>query len=241
MLTLLSGCEGRAEEVELHVSAAASLQEVATELADLFMAEQPQVMIRLNFAGSNQLRQQIMEGFPVDVFLSAHLDPVQALTELGMVNQSERFAESPVVLVTATPEIASIYDLANDELTLIFAGYEVPIGIYTDIILHLVDRDDPGFREAVLGNVVSRASNVRQALLYVMLNESDATFVYATDLSEETLSEVTVIALPPHYQVVGTFYLALINQENQLDIAYEFYRFILSDTGQEVLADHGFR
>lgn len=227
--------------VELHVSAASSLQESLTEIAALFMTKNPHVTIRLNFAGSNQLQQQIVEGFPVNLFLSAHVKPYLALMQLDLIKQGEPFAKSPVVLVTSTPHISSIYDLAGDDVALALAGEDVPIGVYKDIILNKVEFEQPGFRDAVLNNVITRAANVRQALLYVTLKESDATFVYRTDLTEANFEEVTVIELPPEYQVMGTFYLALINQDNIQAEAREFYDFILSDTGQEVWTRYGFR
>lgn len=237
----LTGCQSNTETIELNVSAASSLQESVTELAELFMEEHPHVTIRLNFAGSNQLQQQIAEGFPVDVFLSAHLEPVENLVEVHLVKQYVPFTTSPVVLVTSIPEITTIYDLANEYINLIFASENVPIGIYTDLILNHIDLERARFREDVLNNVISRAANVRQALLYVAIGEADATFVYLTDLTDEVLEDVTVIELPQPYQVVGTFYLALIDQEKISDMAHMFYEFVLSNAGQEILSQHGFR
>jgi len=236
----LVSCDASPAPLELHVSAAASLQESATELAELFMQAHPQVTIRLNFAGSNQLQQQIVEGLPADLFLSAHVTPYRLLTEAGFVNQGAPFAQTPVILVASTTQINTIYDLANPDTELIFAGAEVPIGIYTDVILNKVDLNQPGFSDAVLANVISRAANVRQALLYVTLGESDATFVYRSDLTAATRDAVQIIELPLEYQEMGTFYLALIEQTDICEMAVKFYDFILSQAGREVLERHGF-
>jgi len=239
-VTWLGGCSSEQEAIELNVSAASSLQEVTTELAEQFMENHPHVNVHLNFAGSNQLQQQIVEGFPVDIFMSAHVDPHQALVDIGLVNEGGMFATSPVVLVSSSPEINSVYDLANHNVDLIFAGETVPIGIYTHLILSEIDLQQSGFREAVLNNVISRAANVREALLYVTLNESDATFVYMTDLTEDLLSELTLIELPEAFQVEGTYYIAVIEQDGISEAATEFYRFVLSTEGQEVLEEYGF-
>jgi len=80
---------------------------------------------------------------------------------------------------------------------------------------------------------------VAQVLLKVKLGEGDGAFVYQTDVWNAK-SSLTVIELPAAYQVTSEFYLALLKEREIKEEARHFYDFILSDTGQEVLAQHGF-
>src|SRR5690625_5533883 len=59
------------EPIELFVSAAASLTDVMDELKEVYEADN-NVKLTFNFAGSGKLAQQVQQGAPVDVFISAN-------------------------------------------------------------------------------------------------------------------------------------------------------------------------
>src|SRR5215218_3964539 len=89
---LVGGCRDRAPErgqaprVTITVSAAASLREVIAELDSAYQAEHPEVAVRANFGASGALRQQIEQGAPVDVFISASDRHMDALQQGGLVD-----------------------------------------------------------------------------------------------------------------------------------------------------------
>jgi molybdate transport system substrate-binding protein len=60
-----------AEQVELMVSAAASLTDCMNEIKGLYEKENDGITITYNFAASGALQQQIEQGAPADVFFSA--------------------------------------------------------------------------------------------------------------------------------------------------------------------------
>ncbi|MEM7716771.1 MAG: molybdate ABC transporter substrate-binding protein, partial [Cyanobacteria bacterium P01_A01_bin.68] len=60
------------QTVELTVSAAASMQDALSEVAKAYQAEYPNTKITYNFASSGTLTQQIKQGAPVDIFISAN-------------------------------------------------------------------------------------------------------------------------------------------------------------------------
>jgi ABC-type molybdate transport system substrate-binding protein len=64
------GCSPRGPS-ELKVSAAMSLKEAFTEFEAAFEGRHPEVDVVFNFAGSQTLSAQIVEGAQVDVFASA--------------------------------------------------------------------------------------------------------------------------------------------------------------------------
>src|SRR5688572_21669274 len=68
---------------ELTVSAAASLTAAFGEIAAAFEDANPGTDVRLNFAGSPALVQQILEGAPVDVFAAADERSMERVVAAG--------------------------------------------------------------------------------------------------------------------------------------------------------------
>ena len=90
---------------DITVFAAASLTAAFTDLADAFMAANPDTTVTLNFAASSELVTQIGEGAPADLFASADLSNMAKLTDAG------NNAGEPVVL--AHPDSAPARALAE--------------------------------------------------------------------------------------------------------------------------------
>ena len=92
---MLTACSGEAAEQSLVVSAAASLDEAFTEIAAVFEDQHPDADVLLNFAGSATLREQVLEGSPVDVFASANIPNMDALVGAGEISgRPEVFARN---------------------------------------------------------------------------------------------------------------------------------------------------
>src|ERR1700730_2554302 len=86
-MALIAGCtrSRQREEADLNVSVAASLQNVMQELAQAYQQAHPATKFRFNFGGSGALAQQIEQGVPADVFLSAAPQPMDKLAVKGLV------------------------------------------------------------------------------------------------------------------------------------------------------------
>ena len=68
-----AGCISQpAEEVEITVFAAASLTGALTELGEEFEKANPGIHVVYNFAGSQTLKTQILEGADCDLYISAN-------------------------------------------------------------------------------------------------------------------------------------------------------------------------
>src|SRR5688500_12798405 len=83
---------------ELLVFAAASLKEVFSDLARGFEAINPGVKVVLSFAGSQELRAQIAQGAPADVFASADQQQMAALSKAELVLPPKVFARNQLAL-----------------------------------------------------------------------------------------------------------------------------------------------
>ena len=71
------------ENVELTISAAASLKDAMDVIQNTYQEEHPEVDLKFNFGGSGSLQQQISQGAPVDLFFSAAEDKFDLLVEDG--------------------------------------------------------------------------------------------------------------------------------------------------------------
>jgi molybdate transport system substrate-binding protein len=251
LLTLLAGCAPAGQVAPartLVVLAAASLMQPFNEIAALYEAEHSGVQVMFNFAGSQQLAQQIVQGAPGDVFASASQRHMDAVVAVGRVNP-----ESPVLLgynrlVVAYPvknpaNLAALTDLARPGLKLILAAAEVPAGQYSLDFLSKAAQDPaflPTFREDVLANVVSYESNVKAVVTKVSLGEADAGIVYASDLGGTAGKDLGWIDIPPELNVLAAYPIAALNDSSQLELAQAFVELVRSPAGQEILMRYGF-
>jgi molybdate transport system substrate-binding protein len=226
----------------LLVFAASSLREAFDDLARSFERQNPGVTVELNLAGSQELRTQIENGAPADVFASADWKQMQALVSGGLAGPAHVFARNEPVI--AVPEgnpagIHSLEDLARARRIVIGAP-EVPIGAYTLRVLDAGDRRyGAGFRDRVEAHVVSRELNVRQVLAKVTLGEAEAAIVYRTDA--EATRGVSIVGIPADLDTVAEYPIAALLHARNPALARAFVSLVLSPAGHDALARHGFR
>jgi len=86
-----SNSEANAQQrVNLTVSAASSLTDALPPIKKLYEQKNPRVSITYNFAGSGSLQRQIQQGAPVDVFISASVNKMDALHKEELLSQDSR-------------------------------------------------------------------------------------------------------------------------------------------------------
>jgi molybdate transport system substrate-binding protein len=229
----------------LTIFAAASLIESFNEIGERYEAENPGTQIILNYAGSQQLAQQLSQGAPADVYASADRDQMENVIHSGRVQQGMELEFTRNRLAVILPEdnpgeIEDIRDLANPDLQIVLADDAVPVGQYSLQMLEKVDRSGvygAGFKEHVINNVVSYEENVRAVLSKILLGEADAGIVYSSDVLE---SDARLILVPDNLNVIASYYISPINDSSNQGLARDFIEFIFSPDGQEILASHGF-
>jgi molybdate transport system substrate-binding protein len=229
------GC-GAAGPRELKVSAAMSLKEAFVEFEAEFEARHPGIDVIYNFAGSQILAAQIVEGAQVDVFASADDVQMQRAIGSGRVGTPMVFASSRVVLITPVDDpgkIADVGDLTRTGVRLVLAGPTVPAGAYAREALGRL-----GVRELALANVVSNEENVRGVVGKVASGEADAGVVYATDVTPAVAAKLRVIEL--NVDVTPKYEVAPVKDGLHPPLARAFAGELVGPEGQAVLARHGF-
>lgn len=243
---VFAGCGAQAEnKPELTVFAASSLTDAFKEVGEEFERQNPGVEVRFNFASSSALLAQLQQGAPVDVFASADEAKMGDAVGAGIVSTPEVFARnSPLAIVPETNPagVETFKDLAKPDLALVLAQEGVPIAEYAgEILTNSERRYGEDFRDRVVENIVSRESDVRAAANRVALGEADATFVYASDVTDRMRDQVEVIEVPGQLNVVATYPVAVAEEAPNLELARKWETLILSKKGQRTLEEWGFR
>ena len=232
ILVLFVGCGSSApsEQVELSVSAAASLTDCMNELFALYQTKVPEVSFISNYGASGTLQTQIEEGAPADLFFSAAQKQMDALEEKNLLLEGSRkdLLENKVVLIVPKDKtgIASFEDAAGDSVKTIALGEPsgVPVGQY---------------RENFFTDQSTYGPDVRQVLTWVESGEADCGVVYATDAAVS--DSVTVICEAPEGSCKPVLYPAAIlkNCQNP-QAAQAFLTFLSSEEAKSVFEKYGF-
>jgi molybdate transport system substrate-binding protein len=246
LFILLAFCAGanagtaQPPATRLLVCAASSLKDAFTKIGADYMALHPDVHVDFNFAASGQLRFQIENGAPADIFASAAQADMDALDkkELLLKRSRKDFASNTLVLVqnsSSTIKLAGPQGLLQDPVKNVAAGNPdtVPAGRYAAQAMAYYKLSDSLKPKLVLGE------NVRQVLDYVARGEADAGFVFATDaLTEPKVKTVFTVPNAAHAPIV--YPLAIIKSSVQPKAAKAFEDYILSKKGRAVLTQYGF-
>jgi len=234
--------------IPLNVFAAASLTASFNEIGKAFEAKYPGTTVTFNFAGSQQLAQQINSAAPADVFASANQAQMDAVVKGGRIDQgaSKPFVNNRLVVIypKANPAgIQTLQDLARPGLKLVLADKTAPVGQYALNFLDNAAKDPAfgaGYKDAVLKNVVSNEQDVKSVLTKVTLDEADAGIVYTTDAATDTAGKINQLTIPDSLNVIAVYPIAVVNDSPNLPSAQAFVDYVLSPDGQAILTKYGF-
>lgn len=228
------------EEVELTISAAASLTDVLDELKIKYQEENPNVKLNFTYGSSGALQAQIEEGAPVDVFFSAAEKQMDALAEGDLILEDTRntLLVNKVVLITPKDgevEIKSFEDLKSDDVKKIAIGdpSNVPVGQYTEEIFDKLNLTDDLMPKTVLG------TDVRTVLTWVESGEVDCGIVYATDAFTSKDVKISAEAPADSHKTV-TYPLAVVKDSKHADQAKNFIDFLMGTEAAKAFESYGF-
>lgn len=227
-------------EVELLVSAAASLTDVAAEIAESYSKLVPNVKITYTFGASGALQTQIEEGAPSDIFMSAGKKQMTALADKGLVAEgtNKDLLVNKVVLITpkdSQKDIKSFEDIASDKVSRIALGdpASVPVGQYSEEVFTTL---------GILDKVKAKAnygSDVRQVLTWVEGGEVDCGVVYSTDaMTSDKISVVCEAPQGSHKSIV--YPVAVLKNSKLQDEAKAFIDYLSTPECKVLFEKYGF-
>jgi len=222
---------------QLTVSAAASLTDAFREIGTRFEASRRGTALRFNFAASGLLLQQISQGAPADVFVSADQETMnRGIAQKIIAADSRRdFASNSLMLITPTGSpLKTVRELGSPEVKRIAVGKaaSVPAGRYTQQAL-----ENARLWNALQPKLVF-ADNVRQVLDYVSRGEVEAGFVYRTDA--ELARDRVRIAMTVGGHSPVTYPAAVVADSRQAALARDFVGYLNGVDAQAILAKYGF-
>ncbi len=235
----LTGCHPA--KTELKIAAGAGLTDALTEVNYLFMQKEKEIEVKAIFAAAGDLRTQIENGAPVDLFFSAASSHIDALESQGMIVPGMRkdILKNRLVLITHQDNLSpvkSFEDLLKKEVGLIAMGDPafVPAGNYGLRTFEALEIPYELLQEKIiLGN------NVRQVLSYVESKNVEYGIVYYTDtlISES----VRVVATAP--EIVNeaiVFPIAIISTTKHLEAARAYLEFLSGKEARDVFSRYGY-
>ncbi|RJE85092.1 molybdate ABC transporter substrate-binding protein [Paenibacillus sp. 1011MAR3C5] len=242
-IVVLAACGKDAADtkVELTISAAASLTDALNELKAGYEKEHPGVTLLFNYGASGSLQQQIEQGAPADLFLSAAAKNMDALVDKGLIDAKDRINLLSNELVLVTPEgkgdsVGSVQDLLSHSVSKLAIGIpeSVPAGAYAKEALTNAGQWDQLQEKAV------QAKDVRQVLQYVETGNVDAGFVYRTDaLSSESKTDIAFAVDPGSYKPI-LYPIGIIKATKHEKQVRELYDYLQTEEALNLFVKYGF-
>ena len=224
----------------LLVAAAASLQPALEEITPVYQQLYPQESIDYSFAASGILQQQIEQGAPFDVFISAAALPMDTLDQKGFLKPGTRQDLLTNTLVLIVPKSAAValtdfQGLGQPTIERIAIGEPrtVPAGSYAQELLQNL-----GIWDSLAGKLVF-AQNVKSVLTTIETGAADAGIVYITDANAS--DQVTIVALAdPRLHAPIVYPIAVIQSSQNHDRALNYLQFLQSEPAQNIFQKRGF-
>lgn len=215
------------------VFAAASLQGTFTQLGKQFEAAHPGDTVKFSFGASSALATEITSGAPADVFASAAPANMNTVVKAGDASSPQDFAKNTaeVAVPPKNPgNVASVTDLAKSSVKVALCQPQVPCGVVASSV----------FKNAgITVKPVTLQPDVKSVLTQVELGSVDAGVVYVTDVKAAG-AKVKGVTIPASDNASTLYPIAAIKSSKQLSEAQSFVNYVLSASGQQVLASAGF-
>lgn len=233
---LLGGCANKPPAGELHVAAASNLQRVFEPLTRAF-EKNSAVKVITSYGASTVLAQQIENGGPFDIFLSADKAQVERLAAKGLIDEQSRAVYARGVLALWSPkreDIKKVEDLARPDVKRIaIANPELaPYGkaaIETLTVLHLWPALES---KAVYG------PNIAVVAEFADSANADAAFT-ALSLVNDHLEKPVIVPESLYRPIEQS--LGIVKATPHAEAAAEFRQFLLGPQAQAIFAKFGYR
>ena len=220
---------------DLHVFAASSLTEAFTAMGKRFESAHPNVKVTFSFAASSALAQQVNDGGPADVLVTADASNMKKVTDAGYATDPKTIARNRLSILVGkgNPKgITSLADLGTRGVVFVLCAPEVPCGKFGAAALAKAN---------VTAKPASLEENVKAVVAKVTLGEADAGIVYVTDVKAAgDKAQGVDIDIAGDPSLEASYPIAVTKQAANADAAKAWIDYVLSSDGQQALASFGF-
>jgi molybdate transport system substrate-binding protein len=228
-----SGSNSSSSTGSITVFAAASLMGSFTQLGKQFEAARKGDTVKFSFGPSSGLATEITSGAPADVFASAAPANMDQVVKAGDASNPQDFAKNKAE-VAVPPDnpgkVTSVKDLAKSSVKVALCQPQVPCGVVAAQVFKNV---------GITVKPVTQQPDVKSVLTQVETGNVDAGMVYVTDVMAAG-SKVKGVTIPASDNATTLYPIATISSSKHKSIAQAFVSYVLSPTGQQVLASAGF-
>ncbi|MBF0206169.1 MAG: molybdate ABC transporter substrate-binding protein [Oligoflexia bacterium] len=232
---------------EIIISAAMSLKNAFNKIAVEFERENPDIKVSFNFAASGQLRAQIENGAPVDLFAPASPTDIHSLLENGYLVKETLTPFSKNSLVVVVPINSKLNISRTSGLESIMTKNiirKIAIGNPATVAAGKYAMEAFKFEKINIDSIKDKivyAENVRQALYYARQGEVDAALVFATDAKSGTGTQVKIAyAIPTQNYTSVINNIVVIKTSKHLSTAKSFIRFVVGKKASAIFKELGF-
>ncbi|NTW76731.1 MAG: molybdate ABC transporter substrate-binding protein [Syntrophaceae bacterium] len=225
-----------AQAADINLSAAASMKDAISELANNFTKKNPGVKFQNNFGASGAIAKQIENGAPADLFFSANLQWMDYLKDKKFMDEKSirTFAFNTLVFVGKPDlKVKTIQDVVKLDKIAIGSPKSVPAGEYAAAAFKKAGIDKQ------LENKLVMAKDVRACLMYADSGEVSGAFVYRTDAAMAKNVKILFTVSQELYPRV-TYPMGLTTTGSKKVEAVAFYKFLQSPEAEKVLLKYGF-
>jgi molybdate transport system substrate-binding protein len=227
---------------------AASLKGASPKLAEGFTKMYPGHKVVFNLDGTQALKTQVQNGAYADVFISASNTYTNELKKGGYFNDATVRTLTTnyviVILPTGNPaNIHSLADLSKPGIKIARAAKTVPVGAATDAALVNLAKSTYGndWNNSVFANTVTYETSEPAVATKVALGEVDAGFVYESTAIAAKPGTYISVTIPKKDNYLQTYTIGVLKGSTSRGAAADFENFMLSDAGQQILTEYGFR
>ena len=227
--------------VRIKIAAASNLKFVLADLTSQYK-QQTGVQVDVNLGASGNLARQILQGLPVEQFISADEERVAELAQAGLTRDAgQRYATGRLALIvpknSALPlaqGLAAVVRALKPGDKLAMANPALaPYGMAAEEALQRSGMGGLAARHKVLGE------NIGQTTQFVATGAAQAGITaLAMTTAPEIAQTLQVLPLPAHLHAPLNQRMVLLKQASPAAAAW--HRFLLSPQAQTVFVRHGY-
>lgn len=223
---------------KLMIGVAASMKSAMDEILEQYQNQNPNIDIQITYGSSGTLEQQIRQGAPIDVFLSASLENMDSLSKDQLIIDNTRveLLRNQLVLVESSMiklKLRGFEDLPKASQIALGDPKSVPAGKYAREVLEYLELWEEVEDLAVYGK------DVTEVLTWVASGNVDAGMVYSTEASLS--DQIRVVAMAPegsHSKII--YPVAIVKGTKSEKPGQEFIKYLTSEEAQQIFLKYGF-